>query len=482
MNHHTDPTTPTTTNRLIHESSPYLQKHAHDPVEWFAWGTEAFAKAKSEDKPLHLSVGYYACHWCTVLHGEAFVIPEIAAYMNAHFVNIKVDREERPDIDAIYMQAVQALTGHGGWPMTVFLTPDAQPFYGGTYFPPAPRYGLPSFQQLLEHMHTLWTTQRAELLDNAGQLMAHLKATAQLPQGATAVDTTVLDAAYRALQPRYDDKYGGWGQAPKFPQPSTGEFALRQHLRTGDAHALAMVEHTLDRMARGGLYDQLGGGFHRYSTDERWLVPHFEKMLYDNAQLARLYLHAWQVTGKAAYRRVVEETLDYVVREMTAPDGGFYATQDADSEGEEGKFFVWTANEVRSVLGNDALRWMQLYDVTPRGNWEGHTILNQPRPLAEVARVLGMTPDALEAVAARGRAKLWAVREQRIKPGRDEKVLTAWNGLMLAAFAEAGRVLGREDYVEAGRRNAAFVQAALQPDGALLHVWKDGKAKIGAFA
>ncbi len=469
------------TNRLIHETSPYLLQHAHNPVDWYPWGAEALARAQQEHKPIFLSVGYSACHWCHVMEHESFEDPAVAAIMNEHFVCIKVDREERPDLDAVYMQAVQALTGQGGWPMSVFLTPEGQPFYGGTYFPPAPRYGMPSFVQLLQHIQKLWTTKPDELHTSAAELTAVL-GRGELQGGRGEPTLATLDTAYQHLVPRFDRTHGGWGGAPKFPQPQTLEFVLRHHRRTGDRTALRMFEQTLDHMARGGMYDQLGGGFHRYSVDERWLVPHFEKMLYDNAQLARVYLHAWQVTGEARYRQVVEETLDYVVREMTAPDGGFYATQDADSEGVEGKFFVWDADEVRDALGSDALRWMQLYNVTAKGNWEGHTILNQPRPLAEVARVLGMREDELQALAARGRATLLAVREQRIHPGRDEKIVVAWNGLMLAAFAEAGRVLERRDYLAVAERNAAFVMGQLYRDGRLVHVYPSGQTTIPGFA
>ncbi|MBA3946234.1 MAG: thioredoxin domain-containing protein [Herpetosiphonaceae bacterium] len=470
------------TNHLINETSPYLLQHAHNPVDWYPWGEEALARAHTEDKPILLSIGYSACHWCHVMEHESFEDPRVAEIMNAHFVNIKVDREERPDLDAIYMQAVQAMTGQGGWPMTTFLTPQGQPFYGGTYYPPEPRHGLPGFTQLLKHINNLWQTRRDEVVETAGQMAQTLQASLQIAGDAQPLDPSILDQAYAVLPERYDRRYGGWGNAPKFPQPQTIEFVLRHYLRTGDKDGLAMAVHTLDTMARGGMYDQLGGGFHRYSVDERWLVPHFEKMLYDNAQLARVYLHAYQITGNAFYRRIVEETLDYVIREMTAPEGGFYATQDADSEGEEGKFFVWTADEVRSVLGLDALRWMQLYDVSTRGNWEGKTILNLPRPLEEVARVLGTRPAQLEELAARGRAKLFAVREQRVHPGRDDKVLVAWNGLMLAAMAEVGRVLGRDDYIRAAKHNAEFVLGTLLHDGQLWHVYKDGQAKIDGFA
>ena len=468
-------------NRLINETSPYLLQHAHNPVDWYPWGPEALERARREDKPILLSIGYSACHWCHVMEHESFEDESTAELMNEHFVNIKVDREERPDLDAIYMQAVQAMTGHGGWPMTTFLAPDGAPFYGGTYFPPEPRYGMPSFKQVLNGVAHLWETRREDALHNASSLREQLGGAAEIPAGQVALQPEVLDQAFAALRRNYDAKNGGFGGAPKFPQPQTLEFALRCHLRKHDSQALKMVEQTLQKMARGGIYDQLGGGFHRYSVDDRWLVPHFEKMLYDNAQLARVYLHAFQVTGNSFYRRIVEETLDYAVREMVDPEGGFYSTQDADSEGVEGKFFVWSADEVRTILGEDASLFMALYDVTPRGNWEGHTILNQPREPAAVARVLGVPLERLEEIAARGRQKLFAAREKRVHPGRDDKVLVAWNGLMLAAFAEAGRVLDRSDYVEVARRNAEFVLGRMVVDGRLHHVYKMARSRSMRF-
>lgn len=469
------------TNRLINETSPYLLQHAHNPVDWYAWGEEALQKSRDEGKPILLSIGYSSCHWCHVMEHESFENPETAAIMNEHFVNIKVDREERPDLDAIYMQAVQAMTGQGGWPMTTFLTPEGEPFYGGTYFPPEPRHGLPSFQQVLHAVADAWANQRANMLQNASHLRAQLAGTAQIPPGNLALKPEILADAYAGIRGSFEPKYGGFGRAPKFPQPQTLEYVLRHHLRTGDARALEMVELTLAKMARGGIYDQLGGGFHRYSTDERWLAPHFEKMLYDNAQLARVYLHAYQITGKQFYRQIVEETLDYVAREMTDPAGGFYSTQDADSEGEEGKFFVWTADEVRALLGPDAALFMALYDVRNGGNWEDRTILNQPREPAEVARVLGVPVERLLEVAARGRTRLLAEREKRVHPGRDEKILVSWNGLMLGALAEAGRVLGRPDYITMARDNATFVLETMVQHGRLLHTFKDGRARIEGF-
>ncbi|WP_026370845.1 thioredoxin domain-containing protein [Kallotenue papyrolyticum] len=475
------PTPSRTPNRLIHETSPYLRQHAYNPVDWYPWGPEALAKAQAEDKPILLSVGYSACHWCHVMERESFEDEATARLMNEYFVNIKVDREERPDIDAIYMQAVQALSGQGGWPMTVFLTPDGQPFYGGTYFPPEPRYGLPGFRQVLEAIHEIWSQRRDEALSSARELTQRLAEAAQLEAGRTPLTPELLTSATTAIMRHFDARYGGWGGAPKFPAPQTIELLLRHHLRTGDQQALQQATFTLRQMARGGIYDQLGGGFHRYSVDERWLVPHFEKMLYDNAQLARAYLHAYQLSGDEEFRRIVTETLDYILREMTAPEGGFYAAQDADSEGREGAFYVWRADEIRQALGGDALLWSQIYGVSATGNWEGVNILHRQRPLEEIARVTGQSVARLQEIAERGRRTLFARREQRPRPGRDEKILAGWNGLALAALAEAGRVLGRDDYLAAAARNAAFVLSAMRQAGRLMHSFKDGQARVPGF-
>jgi uncharacterized protein YyaL (SSP411 family) len=459
-------------NHLANETSPYLLQHADNPVDWYPWGPEALQKAGNEDKPIFLSIGYSACHWCHVMAHESFEDEGVAAILNERFVSIKVDREERPDLDRIYMGAVQAMTGSGGWPMSVFLSPNGTPFYGGTYFPPTPRQGMPSFTQLLLAVASAWQTKRQDLLDGGERIVAAIEQQSALGRESTSGEPSqeTLDAAVRNLEQRFDARYGGWGSAPKFPQPMTIEFLLRYHHSTGDARALAMVTQTLDAMARGGMYDQLGGGFHRYSTDARWLVPHFEKMLYDNAQLARVYLHAWQVTGNAFYRTIVEETLDQVVREMTDAEGGFYSTQDADSEGEEGKYFVWTPGEIRAVLRTEAEAFIAAYGVTERGNFEGKNILE----------LVGSLEDRKALTAAR--TKLFEAREQRVRPGRDEKVLTAWNGLMLAAFAEAARVLKRDDYRAVAARNAAFVLGELRTDdGRLLRTWKNSEAKLNGY-
>ncbi|HEU4326200.1 MAG TPA: thioredoxin domain-containing protein [Roseiflexaceae bacterium] len=471
------------TNRLIHATSPYLLDHAHNPVDWYEWGEEAFEKARSEDKAIHLSVGYHACHWCHVLAHESFENEQTAAILNEHFVNIKVDREERPDIDSIYMTAVQAMTGGGGWPMTVFLTPDGVPFYGGTYFPPEDRYNMPGFPRVLVAIADAYRNRRDELLKSGEELVAHIRqaSAARLPR--EAIGPALLDDAYAGLHGEFDPTHGGFGGAPKFPQPMALEFLLRYAARTGQPLAAEILERTLRGMAEGGIYDQLGGGFHRYSVDERWLVPHFEKMLYDNALLARVYVEAHQLTGDPFYRRIAEETLDYLLREMHHPDGGFFSTQDADSLPEpgaahkhEGAFFVWTPAELRAALGGDALIFAQLFDVTDRGNFEGKNILHVLRSPAEVARVTGASPEKIADLVARAKRTLFALREGRPKPALDNKVLTAWNGMALRAFAQAAAALGRDDYRDAARKNAEFLLRELRrPDGVLLRSWKDGQ-------
>ncbi|HEX9118511.1 MAG TPA: thioredoxin domain-containing protein, partial [Anaerolineae bacterium] len=437
-------------NRLIHETSPYLLQHAHNPVDWYPWGSEALVRAQAEDKPILLSIGYAACHWCHVMAHESFEDPETAALMNELYICIKVDREERPDLDAIYMDAVQAMTGQGGWPMTVFLTPDGKPFYGGTYFPPNPRYGMPSFRQLLAAVAGAWQTRRDELTTHGMRLAEALGQGGLLLPGTVQLETGLLDHAVQRLLDTYDRDEGGFGGAPKFPQPMILDFLLQTYRRTNDERVLEAVSFTLTKMARGGIYDHLGGGFHRYSTDAEWLVPHFEKMLYDNAQLAHTYLNAWRITGNATFRRVVEETLDYVLREMTSPEGGFYSSQDADSEGEEGKFFLWTPAEINELLGEeDGQLFVAYYDVTPGGNFrEGgrsRSILHVPHDQDAVAQALHVEPERLAAALLRGKHMLLKARGRRVAPGRDEKILAEWNGLMLAAFAEAGAALGRAD-------------------------------------
>ena len=470
-------------NRLASETSPYLLQHAHNPVDWYPWGPDAFALARREDKPVLLSVGYSACHWCHVMERESFENDEIAALMNRLFVSIKVDREERPDVDQIYMQAVQSMTGRGGWPMTVFLTPDGVPFYGGTYFPPVDRHGMPAFPRLLQSIADAYHGRRGEVLEAGRQLVESMQQSERLTRAASLLTREVLVGAYLGLSAEFDERNGGLGQAPKFPQPMTWEAILRVWKRTGDARALAMLRHTLTRMARGGIYDQLGGGFHRYSVDGQWLVPHFEKMLYDNAQLASLYLHAWLATGEPEYRRVTEETLDYALREMTHPAGGFYSAQDADSEGVEGKFFVWSPEEIRAVLGDETLARTALayWGVADGPNFEGHNILFVPREPAEVAGTLGLSVDELAARLARARRVLHAHREKRVHPALDDKVLASWNGLTLAALAGAAAALGRPDYLAAAVRNAEFLTSSMVRDGRLLRSWKDGQARITGY-
>ena len=470
------------TNRLAGETSPYLLQHAHNPVDWYPWGEEALARSRAEDKPILLSIGYSACHWCHVMERESFENEEIARLMNENFVNIKVDREERPDLDQVYMNAVQMMTGHGGWPMTVFLTPDLIPFYGGTYFPPEDRHNLPGFPRVLAGVAQAYRTSPGEIAQTASSVLGELRRMGAARESNASLAEELLDGAVRGLSRSYDPRHGGFGGAPKFPSPMSLEFLLRAHARTGDDNALRMVTHTCRKMAEGGLYDQLGGGFHRYSTDARWLVPHFEKMLYDNAQLSRLYLHAWQATKDDSFRRVAVETLEYVAREMTDDGGGFYSTQDADSEGVEGKFFVWSREELARLLGEeDAALVAAYYDVTAEGNFEGENILNTPRPAEEVARGLRVTTEELLQAVARARPALFAARERRVKPGRDEKVIAAWNGMMLQSFAEAAAVLGREDFRAVAERNAAFTLERLRDATGLLHVYKDGRAKQHAF-
>ena len=466
-------------NRLANETSPYLLQHAENPVDWYPWGEEALNRARNEDIPILLSIGYSACHWCHVMERESFENDEIAAVMNEHFVNIKVDREERPDLDAVYMEAIQMLTGSGGWPMTVFLTPEGRPFYGGTYFPPDDRQGMPGFPRLLAAASQAYQTNKSEIDRVTRQLAEQMGRSGQMPRGFTPLTTEVMHNAYSQLATQFDHLNGGFGNAPKFPQPMTPEFLLRYYRHGFNVRALEMVEHTLQKMAYGGIYDQVGGGFHRYSTDAYWLVPHFEKMLYDNALLARLYLHAWQITGNPLYRRITEETLDYVLREMTDPAGGFYSAQDADSEGVEGKFFVWTPDELRPLLGDDADLIMGYYGVTDRGNFEGSNILNIPRPPDEFADQRGISEDSLFDAIARARSTLLEVRERRIHPLLDDKVLTAWNGLMLRAFAEAGAALDRSDYLDAARHNAAFLLDTMRnSNGRILRTWRGGEAKL----
>jgi len=471
---------PKYTNRLINSTSPYLLQHAHNPVDWYPWGEEALARARAENKPILLSIGYSACHWCHVMEHESFENETTAALMNSSFICIKVDREERPDLDSIYMTAVQAMTGTGGWPLNVFLLPDGTPFYGGTYFPPdekAARYRMPSWNQVLESVAQAFANDRSSLELAGTELLGHVRRVAEHIGDPGALQRNILDQAVLRIKHDFDSENGGFGGAPKFPQPMILDFLLRSYMHNRDTQTLEVLRVTLDKMARGGIYDQLGGGFHRYSVDDIWLVPHFEKMLYDNAQLARLYAEAYLALGDPFYRRISQETLDYVVREMRHPEGGFFSAQDADSEGEEGKFFVWSFSEIRELLGGDSLIFSQIYGVTLEGNFEGKNILNIQRPVSEVARVMGMSTEQLEAIVDRARAKLFEAREKRAKPARDDKILTAWNGMMMRAFVVASQAFQRPDYLEVAIQNAEFLLRSLRrADGRLLRTWKDGRA------
>jgi len=452
------------TNRLAREASPYLLQHAHNPVDWYPWGEEAFDRARADDRPVFLSVGYAACHWCHVMEQESFEDEGTARLLNEHFVSIKVDREERPDVDGVYMDAVQAMTGSGGWPMSVFLTPEGKPFYAGTYFPDEPRHGMPSFRQVLEGISDAWSTRRDEVEVQSGRVLEAIRRAASSDAAPEALSDSIPAAALAGLRQAFDPRWGGFGGAPKFPQPMTLEFVLRQAIR-GVPDALEMVVLTLDRMADGGMYDQIGGGFARYSTDGAWLVPHFEKMLYDNAQLALLYARAWLVTANERFRRIATETLEYLLREMRDPAGGFWSSQDADSEGVEGKFFTWTWDELVALIGPHAA---EAFGARPEGNWEGTNVLRAPHGSHD--------HDA-------ARETLLRARDRRVRPATDDKILTAWNALAIRAFAEAGRIFDEPRYVEAATQAASFVWANLRRlDGRLLRSWRAGVATVPAFA
>jgi uncharacterized protein YyaL (SSP411 family) len=471
-------------NRLIHETSPYLKQHAQNPVDWYSWSPEALQRARDEDRPIFLSIGYSACHWCHVMEHESFEDPRIAAKLNAAFVNIKVDREERPDLDQIYMNAIQMISGRGGWPMSVFLTPDLQPFFGGTYWPPAPKYGMPGFDQVIDAVIDAWHNRRALAIEQAQQLTERIAQVGNLSGAGGELSLDLLTKAESQLTSSFDPRFGGFGDAPKFPHPNDLRVLLRIWRRNTREVTLRMVTHTLDRMAAGGMYDQLGGGFHRYSVDERWLVPHFEKMLYDNGLLTSAYVEAFQATGNPEYARIARETCDYVLREMTSPEGGFYSAQDADSEGEEGKFYVWTSSEIEEILGADRARvFNHVYDVTPGGNFEGHSILNRPHSnweqAAQLANVeLAVLRDQLQ----QDRAKLLAVRNGRVWPARDDKILVSWNALMIEALAQAATPLDEPRFLQAAQNAADFLLTKLRaPGGRLLHGWAAGQAKLPAY-
>ena len=470
------------TNRLIHETSPYLLQHAHNPVDWYPWSEEAFEKAKKENKPVLLSIGYSACHWCHVMERESFENEKIAALMNELFVNIKVDREERPDLDEIYMNAVQMLTGRGGWPMTMFLTPEGKPFYGGTYFPPEDRQGMPGFPRILQGVAQAYRERPADVEKSVAQILETLHHMAESQPSEKDFAPGIIAESCEKIARAYDSENGGLGQAPKFPNPGVYELFLRYYSESGDERYLTMVAQTLSKMAQGGIYDHVGGGFHRYSVDAKWLVPHFEKMLYDNAQLLRIYSQAYVITGEPLYKTVVEESAGYLLREMHQPEGGFYSTQDADSEGEEGKFFVWTLAEIDALLGaEDGEVFARMYDVTEEGNFEEKNILHPILTVDQASKFFRKEKSEIEALIARTKEKLFTAREKRIKPFRDEKIIAAWNGLLLSGLAEAIKITGASSCLEASRRTVEFIFGRMFRDGYLLHVYKDGQAKLRGY-
>ena len=475
------------TNRLAGENSPYLLQHASNPVDWYPWGAEALAVARAADKPIFLSIGYAACHWCHVMEHESFEDLETASILNENFVAIKVDREQRPDLDAIYMRATNALTGSGGWPMSLFLTPDLRPFYAGTYFPPVRRYGMPAFKEVLRGVAEAWQDDRENLTAAAARVAAVLTSSSQSPPGQSFTEQ-MLEQASEALVNAYDWEHGGWGAAPKFPQPMAIEFLLRHSQAPEQPAELGRAAvHALRAMARGGMYDVVGGGFSRYSTDMEWRVPHFEKMLYDNAQLARTYLHAWQVTRDPLFERVACETLDFVLRELTDPTGGFYSSLDADSDGEEGAYYTWTRDGIQSALGNDQRfeLFAGAYGITDRGNWEGRTVLQRALDDSSLATRFGLDAKVIPGKLAECNSILLKVRGARSRPATDDKVLTSWNGLMLRALAEAATVIDdssrRQRYLDAATRNAAFLLQAARLEGSLRHSWRKRKAGAQGF-
>jgi len=475
---------PRNTNRLIHETSPYLLQHAHNPVDWYPWGEEALTRSKKEDKPILLSIGYSSCHWCHVMEKESFENEAIAGIMNLRFINIKVDREERPDLDELYMNAVQVITGSGGWPMTVFLTPDLIPFHAGTYFPPEDRGGMAGFAKILAVVSDYYRSHRGEVRKMEVQLKNALYQMAEMSPSQKALSDQVLTKAFHAFEGQFDPVYGGFGSAPKFPGSMALSFLLRYWRNTGSIKALEMVERTLEKMAHGGIYDHLGGGFHRYSVDERWLIPHFEKMLYDNALLSRTYFEAYQATRKEKYRRVGEEILHYVLRDMKSPEGGFYSTQDADSEGKEGKFYAWTREEIKKVLGKEkGTPFCAYYGVSMEGNFEGKaSVLHIASTLENVSKLYGMSVTELEEVLEEGRKKLYAEREQRVKPGRDEKILTSWNGLMISGFADGFRMTGNENYLAGAVGAARSILGEMKKCGHLTRVFHKEKSPLKGYS
>lgn len=470
-------------NKLSNENSPYLLQHANNPVDWYPWGEEALSKARDENKPIFLSIGYAACHWCHVMEHESFEDPETAAIMNENFINIKVDREERPEIDSIYMQATVAMTGSGGWPMSVFLTPDLKPFYTGTYFPPVRRYNMPSFKEILLNLAKAWREDTTEIERVGNQVLQHLQSSSEISGNSYEMTSDGLTEAEKSLLEAYDWGYGGWGNAPKFPQPMSIEFLLRRsQFNSPQREQLIKASvHALDAMSRGGMYDVVGGGFSRYGVDNFWRTPHFEKMTYDNAQLALTYLHGYLVSGNADYRRICEETLDFVLRELTHSEGGFFSSLDADSEGEEGKFYVWTQEELEDALGSDFDFFKAAYGITPSGNWEGKTILQRAIDTSTLAARFKMEREEIWQKLSDCHQRLLGTRSSRVRPATDDKVLVMWNSLMLKAFAEAGRYLNRHDYIQVAIRNGRFLLNNLYINDRLHRSWREGQTKHNAY-
>lgn len=464
-------------NRLINEASPYLLQHAHNPVDWYPWSDEAFKASKKQDKPVFLSIGYSTCHWCHVMERESFTDADTAAILNKHFISIKVDREERPDVDAIYMNAVQAMTGSGGWPLSVFLTPEGKPFYGGTYFPPNDVYGRPSFKRILLTIADAWENRREQLLESADKVGEILTSLGK-QYGQSSLSPKLLDTAKSHLENIFDNTHGGFGSAPKFPQPSNLSMLLRYWHRTGDTKALAMVTKTLDAMANGGIYDHIGGGFHRYSTDSQWIVPHFEKMLYDQALISKVYVEAFQITKDEKYASVTKEIFDYVLRDMTDSKGGFYSAEDADSQGKEGAFYVWKPKEIEKILGtSEAQIFNEYYSVTDSGNFERNkSILNVTNSIEALTIQFGKERSEVENILSQGRTKLLAYRSKRPRPHRDDKIITGWNGLMISSLAQGGVVLYEPKYVDAAEKATDFVLSTLRTDARLRRYYRNGKA------
>ncbi|OGL47017.1 MAG: thioredoxin, partial [Candidatus Schekmanbacteria bacterium RBG_16_38_11] len=470
-------------NRLINETSPYLLQHAHNPVDWCPWGEEALTRAKRENKPILLSIGYSACHWCHVMEKESFENEEIAKIMNENFINIKVDREERPDLDEIYMNAVQLMTGSGGWPMTVFLTPDLLPFYAGTYFPPEERGGMPSFKRILLSIAEIYREKQKEVLESTEKIKEQLGRMTKLKSGDEELTFDLLHNAFQEISEKYDYENGGFSEAPKFPQPLVIEFLFRYYKTTKDKNTINMITFTLKKMAEGGIYDHLGGGFHRYSVDNKWLVPHFEKMLYDNAMLAKVYIQAYQITKNDFFKKIAFETLDYLLREMTDPEGGFYSASDADSEGEEGKFFVWSNDEIEKVLGKEKAKIIcRYYNVSKVGNFEGDkNILHTPFAIEDICKIEKLNTEEFKLLLKESKEKLFNVRNQRVKPGVDTKVITAWTSLAISSLAFAYQVFREERFLNSAEDAANFILLNMFEEGKLLRIYKDGKSKIGGF-